>query len=235
MPITEWKSEYNWVQEPCFSLDGERVASIVNVDEMAFGICENGELWEGEFEKAWSLQKIADKGFAACVNQDEEWTLCVNGSLWENRFDFIWDLQCSSDASHLGVAFQQDMEYGMAVDDEPWEELYETISGMTIGESGTSAAVAQMESMAAADVDAFREGVFSVIRNGDAFDRKYMNAWDISFDGEGKRLAWAVRLDRETYGVAVDDELWDGRFQMTWKPVFTRQGTSGRKMVFAPG
>ncbi len=230
IPIKEWESQYNWVQDPCVSLDGERVASIVNVDEMAFGICENGELWDGEFEKAWSLQDMAGKGFAACVSQDEEWTLCVNGSLWENRFDFIWDLQCNADGSSLGVAFQQDMEYGMAVNDQPWEELYETLTGMTLGEKGASAAVAQMESMAAADVDAFRKGVFSVICNGEAFEEQYMNAWDISFSPDDKRLAWAVRLDRETYGVAVDGTLWDSRFQMTWKPVFTRQGSS----VFAP-
>ncbi len=230
IPISEWKSQYNWVQTPCVSLDGERVASIVNVDEMAFGICENGELWEEEFEKAWSLQKLADKGFAACVSQDEEWTVCVNGALWESRFDFIWNLECSSDGSHIGVACQQDMEYGMAVDDQPWETLYESLTGMIMGQTGDTAGVAQMESMAAADVDAFRKGLFSVIRNGEAFDTQYLNAWDINFDSEGKRLAWAVRFDRETYGVAVDDELWEGRFQMAWKPVFLRGGSS----VLAP-
>ena len=40
IPFKAWGTRYNWVEEPCISPDGERIAGIVNVDEMAFGICE---------------------------------------------------------------------------------------------------------------------------------------------------------------------------------------------------
>ncbi|WP_022664184.1 electron transfer complex subunit TmcD [Desulfospira joergensenii] len=230
IPVKEWETRFNWVEEPCISPDGERVASIVNVDEMVFGICENGEVWEGEYEKAWSLKALPNNQFIACVCQDEEWTLAVNGEEWENRFDFIWDLQVSSDGAHIGLAIQRDSEYGMAVNDKPWETLYENLSGAVMGETGATAGVVQVESMGAADVDAFKKGIFSVALNGKAFDKKFLNAWDISFDRKNQSLAWGVRIDRERYTIAVNGTPWTHEFQSVWKPVFAGEGQS----VLAP-
>ena len=44
--LNEWKSSYNWVEEPYVSPDGEKIAAIVNTDDMEFNICENGKAWE---------------------------------------------------------------------------------------------------------------------------------------------------------------------------------------------
>lgn len=220
IPLKEWDSRFNWVEEPCITPDGESVAAIVNLDEMAFGICVNSQLWEGEHEKAWSLKALPDGRLAACVCQDEEWSLVVDGQPWSNQFDFIWDLRCTADGRHIGVAFQRDMEYGMAVDDQPWEENFEQMTQMTLGSSGNSAAVVQVESMAAADVDAFAKGLFSVAVNGRPGEERYLNVWDVCFDAQGASLAWAVRFDRENYGIAVDGTAWDNRFQAVWRPLF---------------
>lgn len=230
MPFQEWAGRYNWAEEPCITPDGEAVASIVNLDEMAFGICVNGDLWDGEYEKAWSLKAYGSQGHAAAVCQDEEWQLLVDGTPWSNTFDFIWNLQFSPDGDTVGVACQKDMEYGMAVNDRLWEEGFESISGTVLGPGGNCAAVVQAESMAAADVQAFAGGIFGVAVNGVCSERRYLNAWDLSFSPEGKDLAWAVRLDRETYGVAVNGQFWDSRFQMVWRPVFCRTASG----VIAP-
>ncbi len=226
IPFKEWESKYNWVEELCISPDGESIASIVNLDEMAFGICENGNLWNGEHEKAWSLKALPDNRYAVCVCQDEEWSLVVDGQPWSNQFDFIWNLNTSKDGSHIGIAFQRDMEYGMAVDNQAWEEGYENITGMTLSQTGKTAAVVQVDGMAAADVDAFAKGVFSVAKDGNPGKERFLNIWDISFDESGDRLAWAVRLDRENYGIAVDGSVWDSRFQAVWRPIFCNGGTN---------
>jgi hypothetical protein len=226
IPVKEWETRFNWVEEPCISPDGERIASIVNVDEMVFGICENGDLWDGEYEKAWNLRAVPGKGFAACICKDEEWTLAVNGMEWSNLFDFIWDLQISPDGSQISLAFQLDGEYGMVVNDKPWDSLYENINGMVLGNQGTSAAVVQVGSMAAADVEAFKKGIFSVALNGQAFDQKFLNIWDLSLDKEKQNLAWGVRLNREAYTIAVNDISWENTFQSVWKPEFADQGRS---------
>ena len=224
IPVKEWESRFNWVEEPCISPDGESVASIVNIDEMAFGICVNGELWDGEHEKAWSLKALPDNRFAACVCQDDEWGLVVDGRPWSNTFDFIWDLKTTPDGSHIGIAFQRDMEYGMAVDDRPWEDAYENITGMALSLGGTSAAVVQVDAMAAADVDTFAGGLFSVAVDGAAGKERFVNAWDICFDRTGTSHAFAVRYDRETYGIAVEDNVWESRFQAVWRPMFCNGG-----------
>ena len=36
--LNEWKSSYNWVEEPYVSPDGEKIAAIVNTDDMEFNV-----------------------------------------------------------------------------------------------------------------------------------------------------------------------------------------------------
>ena len=224
IPVKEWDNSFNWVQSPIVSSDGERVAAIVNVDEMAFNICVNGLAWEGEeYEKIWCLSPVSDNGFAAFAARDEEWTVLVNGEPWSSRGDFIWDMMVSADGKLLAAAFQSDSEYGVIVNDVPWEDRYESMTGAVLAPDGSSAAVVQVESMTAADVDAFKEGLFCVAHNGKSQDKRFLNIWDISFDSSGRHIGYGVRLDRENYTIVQDDTTWDSRFQSVWKPEFLDQ------------
>lgn len=225
IPVKEWESRFNWVQTPQVTRDGERIAAIVNLDEMAFNVCVNGEIWEDEYEKVWCLTPFSDNAFAAFVAKDEEWTMNVNGTQWSNWSDFIWDMKISPAGDFLGAAFQTDSEYGVIVNDVPWENRYENLTGAVMAPNGTSAAVVQMESMAAADVDAFKKGVFCVARNGEAQGPRFLNAWDISFDAEAQKIACTVRVDREAYTIFQNDTIWDNRFESAWKPVFLDEKT----------
>jgi len=224
IPVEEWKERFNWVEDFHVSPDGESVASIVNVDEAAFQICVNGEVWDTEYEKIWGLKSLPDNGFSALVYDGEEWTLTQNGTEWSGRFDFIWDFQVTPDGKHLGLAFQKDSEYGMVVNDLPWDRTYTNMAGMTLSDTGTSAAVVQVAPMKAADVDSFKQGLFSVALDGTAFDHSFLNIWDLSFDATGQHLAWGARLNREAYTIARDDIIWDRTFQGVWKPVFLNSG-----------
>lgn len=230
VPVGEWKDRFTWVEEPYVSLDGESIASIVNVEEGVFTVCENGEAWDKEYEKAWGLRPLPDGKFAACVSSDEEWTLSVSGTEWENWFDFIWDLQMSPDGSSLSLAVQKDMEYGMAVNDAPWDTMYENINEMVLSDTGKSAAVVQVASMAQADIEVFKQGIFSCAVDGKAIEKNFLNIWDISFDSSCENVAYGVRLDRTDYSIAVNDAAWDRTFQSVWKPVFL----PGKKSVVAP-
>ncbi len=197
VPFDEWRSRFNWVQTPQVSHNGEGIAAVVNLDEMAFNVCVNGEVWEEEYEKAWSLTPVSGSGFAAFVARDEEWTLAVNGQEWSHRCDFIWQLMKSPDGQSLGAAFQADSEYGIIVNDTPWDNRFENLTGAVMAADGTSAAVVQMISTPGADVTAFREGVFSVARNGVPEDLRFLNIWDISFDSSGRQIGYGVRTNRE--------------------------------------
>ena len=225
VPVKEWESRFNWVQAPRVSRDGERIAAIVNLDEMAFNVCVNGDIWEDEYEKVWCLTPYADKGFAAFVAKDEEWTMNVDGTEWSNWFDFLWDMKISPNGDFIGAAFQTDSEYGMVVNDVPWEDRYENISGAVMAPNGISAAVVQMASMAAADVDAFKKGIFSIACNGKARAARFLNAWDISFDKAAQNIACTVRLDREAYTIVQNDTVWDNRFESAWKAAFLDEKT----------
>ncbi|NDY72510.1 hypothetical protein [Desulfobacter hydrogenophilus] len=91
----------------------------------------------------------------------------------------------------------------MAVNDEPCETTFESITGMALSETGDAAAVVLVTSTAAADVNAFSQGLFSVAKSGVPGNEHFFNIWDINYDSSGKNLTWAIRLDRQTYGVAV--------------------------------
>ena len=132
IPINEWQERFNWIEEPCVSPDGEKIASIVNTDDAEFSVCVNGETWEETYEKAWSMRFAPDGKLVALVSNDEEWTISVNGSSWETMFDYIWDLKITSKGSFIGAAVQKDGEYGMVVNDTIWDNLYANISGVVL-------------------------------------------------------------------------------------------------------
>jgi hypothetical protein len=220
VPFDEWRSRFNWVQTPQVRRNGEGIAAVVNLDEMAFNVCVNGEVWEEEYEKVWNLTPVSGSGFAAFVARDEEWTLAVNGQEWSHWCDFIWQLMKSRDGRTLGAVFQTESEYGIIVNDVPWENRFENLTGAVMAADGTSAAVVQVASMPGADVDAFREGVFSVARNGVPEEQRFLNIWDISLDTSGSQIGYAVRTNREAYTIVQDDTLWENRFESVWKPEF---------------
>lgn len=228
--VKEWEEEFNWVQEPCVSPDGESIAAIVNVDEAAFSVCNNGETWEETFEKAWSLKFGPDGRLAALTANDEEWTVCVDGECWEGRFDYAWDLKFSPDGSFISAAIQQDSEYGMSVNDTIWETLYKNISGTLLGPLGNSAAVVQVDHMDQADIEAFAAGLFCVAVNGELQSERYVNIESICFDSTEEKTAFSIRKNRLEYSIASNSGPWKSNFQFAWEPRFINHGAS----VIAP-
>jgi hypothetical protein len=43
LPFNEWETQYQWVEEPYVSPDGERIAAIVRTEDELFNVCVNGE------------------------------------------------------------------------------------------------------------------------------------------------------------------------------------------------
>ena len=114
VPLNGWKNQYQWVEEPQASPDGESVAAIVKQDEAEFTICVNGAPWESSFEKIWHLRYSPDGRLAALVADTGAWTVACDGQSWENQFDYAWDLSFSPDGAHISVCIQQAMQYAMA-------------------------------------------------------------------------------------------------------------------------
>ncbi|MCG8643594.1 MAG: Tmc redox complex protein TmcD [Desulfobacterales bacterium] len=230
IPIKEWHNRFNWVEEFHVSPDGEKIAAIVNSDMDEFMVCVNGETWEEPFEKAGSVTFGPDGRLSVLAAKDEQWSVCTDGVCWETWFDFIWDLTVSSDGRFIGTAIQTDMKYGMAVNGTPWDTLYENITGMTLSDRGSSAAIVQVVPLAQADIDGFSAGIFSAVVNGAAGDETFMNAWDPCFDPQGKQIAYSVRLDRNRYSLVQNGTVWPTDFQSVWDPRFYNRGQS----VIAP-
>ena len=65
--FSEWEDNFEWVEEPYVSPDGEKIAAIVNVSEGEFNVCVNGETWENTFEKIWYLRFSPDGRLTALI------------------------------------------------------------------------------------------------------------------------------------------------------------------------
>ena len=82
--FSEWTDRFNWVEEPYVSLDGEKIAAIVNVAEGEFNVCVNDETWDRGFDKIWYLRFSPDGRLTGLVSEMGEWTVAVDGNPWEN-------------------------------------------------------------------------------------------------------------------------------------------------------
>ena len=72
--IGPWQEQFNWVEEPIVSPNGEKLATIVNLAEGQFTVCVNGDTWESVFDKIWCLRFAPDGRLAALVSEMGEWT-----------------------------------------------------------------------------------------------------------------------------------------------------------------
>lgn len=226
IPVKEWQSHFNWIEEPHVSPDGEKIASIVNSDDAEFTVCINGKPWDEIFEKIWSLKFMADGRLAALVSNDEMWTVCIDGVPWETQFEYAWDLKGTPDGSSVSVAVQKDEKFGMAVNDITWDHLYENITGMVLSDQGATGAVVQVSPLGQADINSFNSGIFAAAQNGVAQTQKFMNIWNLSFDSQGKQISYSIRKNRLDYSVVKNETPWNQNFQAVWKSEFIDQGNS---------
>jgi WD40 repeat protein len=219
--VDGWKSRFEWVEECQASPDGERVAAVANIGEGEFTVCVNGEDWETPFEKIWNLRFTPDNRLAAIVSDAGEWTVAVDGTPWENRFGYVWDMLWNPKGDAVSVCFQQDMTYGMAVEDKPWEETFQHITDPAISEDGAhTAGTVQVIAASETDIDLFKKGIMSAALDGKVWDRNFVNVWGKRISPDGKRLAAEVRLSLYDYTIAVDGLPWEKTFQTVWEPCF---------------
>jgi hypothetical protein len=225
--ISDWQNHFNWVEEPYVSPDGEKVAAIVNIDEGEFSVCVNGEAWPDIYEKAWHLRFTPFGRAAVLVADMGEWTVAVDGKAWENRYGYLWDLQFSSENDHISVSAQQDMQYGIAVDDHLWPQLYANLNNGCISTSGkATAAAVQVEDFNEAEVHKFQQGAFTAALNGNAWESRFVNAWNMAISPDEKHLAAEIRINLYEYTIAVDGKPWDTTFGGIWEPLFNPKSGS---------
>ncbi|MBI5590071.1 MAG: WD40 repeat domain-containing protein [Deltaproteobacteria bacterium] len=220
IPVGDWNSRFEWVEEPYASPDGERIAAIVNSDEGEFNVCVNGQSWETPFEKIWHLRFTADGRLTALVSDMGEWTVAVDGTLWENRFGYVWNPLFSRDGRSIAVSYQSDRQYGMALNDVPWEKTYANLTDPVLSPDGNhTAGSVQVISAGEAEIHKFQQGTISAAMDGVLWDRIFVNVWNNAISLKGD-LAAEVRLTLYDYTIAVNGVPWEKTFGGVWEPVF---------------
>lgn len=154
-----------------------------------------------------------------CIDSGE-FGLRFNDTVHDNTFEKAWKPGFSPDGRFC-VFVQQDEEWTLAENGEPWEERYGFIWDPQFSAEGGVIAAAVQQDMQ-----------YGMSVNGAAWENLYENANGFVLSANGKRSAAVVQVkslgqaDLETfregaYTVAVDGETWDSTFMNAWNPVFS--------------
>lgn len=212
--------DVKWLEEPYASPDGERIACLARLEE-GYDVCVNGQPWGQEFEIAYYLRFSPDGRLTCLASSDFEWSLAVEGETWSVSFGNAWNTLFSRNGKSIAAAIQQDGQYGMVVDEQPWEQLHLFATDFALSpDGGKSAAVVQTTSLSEGDIFTFQQGCFNVALNGETWEGSYVNAWTPTFDPDGQHLAAQIRTSLYDYTIVVDGKPWNASFSMVWEPVF---------------
>ncbi len=212
---------HGWQEEPYVSPDGETLAAVVQVDVGEFTVRTNNTVWETTFEKIWGLKYSPDGRLAAICQQDMEWVMVADGVPLGETTDYIWETKISEDGSVIASMYKGMERYGVCLNGEPWETLYENLNMYSISADGKrSAGVVQVVSLAQADIEGFKKGIYTVAVDGKAWTNKFQNVWGPIFDPSGEHVAAQVRTGVLTNSIAVDDKPWSTNYNQVWEPTF---------------
>ena len=137
---------HEWQEEPYVSPDGETFVAIVKVGDGEFSVRTNDSVWDATFEKIWYPKFSPDGRLTAICQQDMEWVLVADGEAMGETTDYIWDTMFSEDGSVIATMYKSMEQYGICVNGEPWETLYENANMPALSKDGAhTAAVVQAE------------------------------------------------------------------------------------------
>ena len=213
-----------------FSPDGERVGHILSFPEGEYRLGSNGTLQEEEFDNAWMLRFTPDNRLTALVSSLGAWSLRVEDANWSEEYDYIWNPLFSDSGEVIAAAVQRGGQYGMVSNHGAWNALYPYATDFALsGDGSICCCVVQTLSLSEGDIQAFRERVFTVAVNDEAWPWCFLNAWTPVASSRTGQIAAAVRRDYQDYTVAVNGFSWSQRFENVWEPLICAD-----ENVFAP-
>ena len=219
--LAAWRETYDYMEEVAFSPDGESAATIVKTPDAEFAVCQNGQLWENVFDKAWYLRYAPDGRLCAIVSDAGEWTLAIDGDTWESRVDYLYDLRFAPAGPGIAGAAQQGGTYRVVRDDMPWEADFPTLTDTAISPDGSrSAAVVQTVTFKEGDIFTFQKGCFALAVDGKVQNANFLNVWNPVFSHDARQVAAEVRTSLYDYTITVDGTPWPKMFSAVWGPQF---------------
>ena len=214
-----------WQEEIVPSPDGESFAAVVVREDGTSTVRVNDRMWEIEAEKLSFVKYAPDGRLSAVARLDGEWAAVTDDDVPEERYAYLWGTLFSKHNSRIAIPFQQDMEYGMLLENKPWETLYGSATNFMISDSGMyTCAVVRTAQLGQADLESFNKGIYTVAVDGEAWEQTFLNAWSPCFDAEEHRVACTVRVTPFEYSIAVNGQRWSETFACAWEPCFDETG-----------
>ncbi len=223
--VREWKEKFHQVYEPIPSPDGEKIAAVVEVDKGQCSVCINNKTWEQTFERI-SFPSFSTSGSFIClVLQNYEWTLAEEGKTLEETFDYAWNLKCHPKNNSIAFNIKKGDLYGVCLNGKAWDNLFFDARETFISPNGkTSASYVRVKNPPLLDIFSFKEGVWTLAVNGEAWPMSFLSVYGCTFS-EGDKVAATVRLGQQEFSVVTDGKIWGETFLNAWEGVFVDDST----------
>jgi len=230
MDGSPWEELFENANEFALSGDGKKSAAVVQVKSLKSADLEGfrsgifslavdgGRAWDTEFMNLWTPVFDESGGErVACQARLNyfEYTIAVNGAPWPVAYNCVWAPAFNPATGTLAAPFRQGGRWGMAVDAVvQWAPRY-----FQCWEQQWSRDGKKLWAVVAPEY-----GKFTVACNDNPWTVSFPVVNDLVLSPAGDRAAALACHINADYRVVVDGAVWQGLWDMAWKPVFSPDG-----------
>jgi len=223
-----WENLFENANNFALSNCGQHTAAVVQVVSLGqadvftfkqgcFTVAVDGKPWEKKFVSVWSprFDPTGQKVAAQVRPSVFEYTIAVDGEPWPITFNSVWEPVFHPKDGSVFAPVRVDGKWGLAKDGKIiWQPKYVQLWQLQFNQDGDV-----MTGIAAPEF-----GKWTVVVNNKPWQIFFKDlVTDVSFDPQGKTIA-ALGKNGQDWFVAVNGEIWDGSWDMAWKPVVSPNG-----------
>lgn len=219
-----WENLFENANNFAISPDGKKSAAVVQVKSMGqadlktfrsgiFSLAVDGVAWDNNLMNLWT--PVFDNNAYRVAAQVRltlyDYSIIVDNTLWENTYQGVWEPIFTPDGKHVVAPVRQGGKWGMAKDGQLiWQATYANCWHHQYSEDG--------ENLYA--IVAPEYGKFTVAANDKPWEMRSPVVTDLAVSPDGKKAAALANTLNKDWRVCVNGSVWDGSYDMAWKPVF---------------
>lgn len=225
---TPWETLYENMNQSVLASDGSASAGVVQLSPLkpadldsfqdgVFGVAANGQAWAEKFLNAWTpVFDPTGRRVAAQVRLNlYEYTIAVDGKTWNTRYSCVWEPCFNPSTGTVVAPVLVSGRWGMAQDGQIiWEPKFFQCWHQTVSRNGRILAA----------IVAPEFGEFTVAVNAKPWSSKFPVVTDLVVSPEGECVAALGNECNTNWRVMVNDKVWDGSWDMAWRPVLSSGG-----------
>lgn len=235
-----WENLYENANNFVMAPDGSKTACVVQTrnipqadiftyQEGCFSVAQNGETWDRNFVNCWTPEYNSNSSKIACQVRLTltDYTIAIDGETWKTNYQCVWNPRFNPGTGRVVAPVRIKGKWGMAQDDSViWDPVFFQCWHQTFNADGT-----MMYALVSPQY-----GRWTVAKDGKPWATTVNTMLtDLTVSPDGRRAAAVGKNDAAKYIIMADDSIWNGSFEMAWKPVASPDSKHIAVKVERPG